>query len=336
MRKQKVFLIGSSYGLLLALLAFPVSHDDVFIFNGNVISKRISDELGKDYMVYVRQSNSSCKGIIGKIVNLLAEEKRYRKYIHSNISDNSNIIGHDHVLAIAYPFWGKFSTIIEDGYISYLRYEEILSLMKKKGAQYYRLLNFWYKLRTGNDYKLYGYDQSINKVLLTDSSKDIPGLYGKIEFCSVEGLWKEFTPVKQKRLIEIFQAINLRDEMNNYNSINLLITQPLSEDGLMTEKEKIDLYSSILINRNNFFIIKPHPREMTDYHNLFPSSFIIDNDIPLEIIALMAENISKVYTCFSTAAKIFEKKAEINYISLLKYPRIIEKYNLYEIQDKVK
>lgn len=335
MEKQKVFLIGSSYGLLLALLAFPISHDDIFIFNGNVISKRISDELSKDYLVYIRQSNSSQNGIIDKIMNTLVEEIKYRKYIHRNIGRNSDIIGHDHILAIAYPFWGKFTTIIEDGYISYLGYQEILSLMKKKGAQYYRLLNFLYKLKKGKDYKLYGYDQSISKVLLTDSSKDVPGLHGKLEFCSVEGLWKKFTLIKQKRLIEIFQAVKLRDELQDYNSVNLLITQPLSEDGFMTEKEKIDLYSSVLMETNIFFVIKPHPREMTDYHNLFPSAFIIDNDIPLEIVALFAENISKVYTCFSTAAMIFKKKAEIRYISLLKYPEIIEKYNLYKIQGKV-
>lgn len=336
MKKQKVFLIGSPYGLLLALLAFPISHEDVFIFNGNVISKRISDELGKDYMVYVRKANSSHKGIIGKFINVLTEEKRYRKYIHNAVNDGSIIIGHDHILAIAYPFWGKFSIILEDGYISYLGYEEIISLMKKKGTKYFRLLHFIFKLKTGKDYKLYGYDQSISKVLLTDSSKDVPGLHGKIEFCTVEVLWKELSSEKQKRLIEIFQAVKLRDTINDYSSVKLLITQPLSEDGLMTEKEKIDLYSSVLIDKDIFFIIKPHPREKTEYHKLFPSAFIIDNDIPLEIIALIAGNISEVYTCFSTAAKIFEKKAEIHYISLFKYPKIIEKYNLYKIQDKAK
>lgn len=335
MSKQKVFLIGSSYGLLLALLAFPVSSDDLFVFNGDVVSKRITNELSKDHIVYVRNSNSSCKNKIEKILNVLKEEKKYRKYLKKMIKESPVIIGHDHILAISYPFWGKFNTIIEDGYINYLGYTKILALMKKKGSQYYKILRFLYKLKTGNDYKLYGYDLSISKVLLTDSSKEVPELNEKKMFCSVDALWNVLSSENKKRIIEIFQIPKLTKEIYKNNNVILLITQPLSEDGLMTEKEKIDLYSSVLIEKKAFFIIKPHPREKTNYHKLFPSTFVIDNDIPLEAIALIGgKNISEIYTCFSTAANIFKNKAKINYIPLLKYPNIVRKYNLYDIQTK--
>lgn len=332
MNRQKVFIIGSSYGLLVCLLAFQISEKDIFVFNGHIVSERISNELSKANLVYIRHNNALFKNFIRKIQNVRIESQKYKKYTHDNVEKDAIVIGHDHILAVAYPFWGRFKTIIEDGYISYLTYNEIIALMKKKGARYYKLLHLIHKIRTGNDYKLYGYDKSVSKVILTDIQKEVPGLHGKVEYCSIQTLWNGLSQDRKNRLIEIFQITKVNELIKKYKNVRLLITQPLSEDNLMSEKEKIEIYSSILNGENQLILIKPHPREKTNYKEIFPSTVIIDNDIPMEMIALVSDNISEVYTCFSTAAKIFDGKAKIKYISLKNYPDIIDKYNLHDLQ----
>lgn len=67
----------------------------------------------------------------------------------------------------------------------------------------------------------------------------------------------------------------------------LLLTQPLSEDGLMSEDEKISLYSRVLQRYPHSDIyLKPHPRERTDYQVVFGGQItIIPRELPLEILS---------------------------------------------------
>jgi len=67
----------------------------------------------------------------------------------------------------------------------------------------------------------------------------------------------------------------------------LLLTQPFSEDGLMSEDEKISLYSRVLQHYSHSYIyIKPHPRERTDYQAVFGGQInIIPREFPLEILS---------------------------------------------------
>ncbi|WP_338825127.1 hypothetical protein MHOCP_06840 [Moorella humiferrea] len=67
----------------------------------------------------------------------------------------------------------------------------------------------------------------------------------------------------------------------------LLLTQPFSEDGLMSEDEKISLYSRVLQRYPQSHIcLKPHPRERTDYQSVFGNQItIIPREFPLEILS---------------------------------------------------
>ncbi|TOA61696.1 lipooligosaccharide sialyltransferase, partial [Vibrio parahaemolyticus] len=69
---------------------------------------------------------------------------------------------------------------------------------------------------------------------------------------------------------------------HNFESLsgkNILFTQPISD--LVTEDGKIELYKEIA-EKYNITVIKPHPRECTDYTKHF-SCLILDKFIPAEV-----------------------------------------------------
>ena len=66
----------------------------------------------------------------------------------------------------------------------------------------------------------------------------------------------------------------------------LMITQPLSEDGLISIDEKRRIYEKMLetVEKPYQLIIKPHPREVTDYSTWFKEAIVLNNGFPLELI----------------------------------------------------
>lgn len=118
---------------------------------------------------------------------------------------------------------------------------------------------------------------------------------------------------------------NLKVEKNKV----LLLTQPLSEDKIITEKEKIDIYREILLKENGKNIyIKAHPREKTNYKEVFKefNINIIENSFPIEICLLLDIKFEKVITLFSTGALSFKGKSEVEFIGTEKYPKLYEKF----------
>ncbi|MCF7740419.1 MAG: glycosyltransferase family 52 protein [Candidatus Marinimicrobia bacterium] len=88
------------------------------------------------------------------------------------------------------------------------------------------------------------------------------------------------------------------------NSV-LLITQPFSEDLVISEGKKMALYEEIVdtLSKNYEVFIKPHPREKTDYIFLASKvARIFDNTFPLEIINFMDKiHFEKAVTLSSSA-----------------------------------
>ena len=110
----------------------------------------------------------------------------------------------------------------------------------------------------------------------------------------------------------------------------MLLTQPLNEDNNCTEEDKIKGYA-LLLKEHAFsethLIIKPHPKENTDYQKYFPNATIIDKDFPIELMVLLNINVNNVITLFSTAASIFNDNSNnIIYSRAPSYFNFKEKY----------
>lgn len=87
----------------------------------------------------------------------------------------------------------------------------------------------------------------------------------------------------------------------------ILITQPLSEDRIITEEYKIKLYNQILNDHASGcnIYIKAHPREITDYKGKFDQQIKeIPRNFPLEILNFYPDIVfEKGITIFSGALK---------------------------------
>jgi len=86
----------------------------------------------------------------------------------------------------------------------------------------------------------------------------------------------------------------------------LIITQPFSEIGMMTEQEKINIYKDFIANAKSeglSVFLKAHPGELTNYSEVFGNDVVILPKIfPLEILNLSSDfNFKKAYTVHSSA-----------------------------------
>lgn len=102
----------------------------------------------------------------------------------------------------------------------------------------------------------------------------------------------------------------------DYEKSILLLTRPLYIDGILDSEEKqIELYKEIVKKEvdNELLVIKPHPRDMTDYSKDFPNSVILDKNMPVEIIELSRINFFlKVISYNSTSLKFIKAREYIN------------------------
>lgn len=92
----------------------------------------------------------------------------------------------------------------------------------------------------------------------------------------------------QKKILSIF--MNGQEISISGNNNALLVTQPLSEDGLLSEAQKLKLYDELLQQYASecTLYIKCHPREKTDYRGkILPTFTEIPRRFPLEMLDLL-------------------------------------------------
>ena len=135
------------------------------------------------------------------------------------------------------------------------------------------------------------------------STTDILGGFNheKVETFDVKNLWEGLSKEKKQAVSNIFNVSPEALEKVSSRPV-LLITQPVSEDNMMDESEKIELYRRIIgqYGEENV-ILKPHPREKTNWNEIFPGMPVIPRQIPMELLSKMAK-LERVATFFSTAA----------------------------------
>ncbi|MEG2256476.1 MAG: glycosyltransferase family 52, partial [Cetobacterium sp.] len=108
----------------------------------------------------------------------------------------------------------------------------------------------------------------------------------------------------------------------------ILFTQPLSEDNIITEEEKIEIYLKIIKKYpKDRLIIKTHPREKTNYKNIFKEYLVLDNPFPFEILNILDVKFNKAITLFSTAALGLGKEVEVDFYGTEVHIKILERFS---------
>ena len=332
MRKkiERFFYIDTLYSLFICLL-IENNLDKNFYFFSYKFSKSITKNL-KNKLIIKEIKNLKIitylvRAILFRIVKLFFYKKTKNKkfYIHDTPEFSQFFLNN---------FNSKF-ILIEDGTLNYNN-----QVLNEKLEKANRKVNFSKKIKRNFVFgvkKIYpplGQSEKVEKIILTGLLPIPEIIKSKVEVINIEECWNNLTKEKQKEILAIFnmKIEELEILKNNSNKI-LLLTQPLSEDGIVSEEEKIKMYENILIEKNiKEIYIKLHPRERTDYVKNFKNIKvnIIKKDFPAEILFLLNINFNKVITLFSTAALNFKGKSEIEFIGTKDYPKLIERFGIIE------
>ena len=169
------------------------------------------------------------------------------------------------------------------------------------------------------------------KIYLTGLASIPEEIKHKVEIINLKDLWNKKSNVEKEEILNVFGF-----DKNIVNSIKnrkyILYTQPLSEDEILLENEKIELYSKILKKYDeNFIVLKKHPREKTDYKKIFPNIEVMDQIFPAELLTLLDIHFEKAITIFSTAA-LTDDKVQVDFYGTEIHPKLFKRFGS---QDKI-
>lgn len=208
-------------------------------------------------------------------------------------------------------FLGNFKKLflLEDGMENYTDFYQKAS-KKIKYSLKNKLLGGTFKIEK---YK-YGTSEKIRKIYLTGLDKVPEEIENKVEIINLKKIWNNLKKEEKEKLLDIFLLKNENIKVLKNKKI-ILVTQPISEDSSLLEEEKINIYKKIIEKYDeNEILIKPHPRETTDYKKYFTNIDILEKNIPMEMISFLIDNLEEVITLFSTAVFEFKNISKINFL----------------------
>lgn len=147
-----------------------------------------------------------------------------------------------------------------------------------------------------------------------------------VKIIKLGDLWESSEESKKDNILKIF-GISLRELSHLKQYKKLLLTQPLDDptSNLMTEQEKICFYQSFFnLKGTKGFLIKPHPRESTNYRLYFPQMGVFDTKIPFEVMSFLGITFQEVYTVSSTAIFDIPYNCDIFLICSQKTSKLVE------------
>lgn len=245
------------------------------------------------------------KNIFQRGVNIFLDYFTLKK---KHFSTKIKVYGADHIRGANF-FLKRFDFyLIEDGTMNYIPKTYIRSIKNILFSK-----------------PKFGVYKNVKKIYLTGLAPIPSKIEKKVEIINLNELWKNKTIREKEKILGIFGFNNKIIKSIKERSI-ILYTQPLSEDGVISEKEKIELYSKIILKYpKEKLILKTHPREITQYKKLFKDILILDQNFPSEILELLEIKFEKGVTLFSTAV-LNAKVKEIDFYGTEVHIKLLEKF----------
>lgn len=302
----RVCITNNMYCLLQYLLLSSVEEiEHTYFFFGSSVKKDISKHYHHTYLL--RSSFLPYYALKKIIIN-------YCKYMIWPFLRHCTIWGQDNTPYSSSLVGNKKITMIEDGVMNYTR------IPYKKSFHILRYLAYG-KIESQSSF---GYNDCVSKIYLTGILPIPDLLKEKVEIYNPMVLWDNCSAEKKKIILNNFNMEEKDIEiLKSYSKI--LFTQPLSEDRLMSEEEKINIYNDI-ISQAGCVLIKTHPREKTDYKKLYPNCIVFNKTVPFELFNMLGIHFDDVYTVFSTAALTLPYNTKIHFLGTKIHPKLLEIY----------
>ena len=264
-------------------------NDTLFIIGDNIDIKNIGYDLKS---LIILDSSIRINKFERLQIALGLTPKKYKTLINFSRGENCRFFfGHDHLTFSQLFMNNKEAYLIEDGTRNYDKTEHITKKQK------FKLL----KKMLGVYYIPFGFSSKVKKIFLVGDAEVDPHLDKKVKRID-------------SHLFHLFlkQSYTNRD-VEVPDKCAVILTQPLSEDGIISEAAKINIYTCIyhsLANEYNV-IIKPHPRDTADYSEI---TKIIPKDILADYL-VYNQKISLIISLFSTLT--VKDKAYDNAVNLV-------------------
>lgn len=307
--KKNALVLETIYSLFLYLLINSPKNTYFFVEKTFFdLNKNIFENINS-YEIIRIEKNLKRAYFYNKIKKIF--DNRYlRNYFSQKKKNYEYIYGLDHTL-IGNFFIDINFILLEDGTSNY-------TINKEKK------INKIKRIIMGRNLDM-GRDKRIKKIYLTGLAPIPEEIKNKVEIVNLKELWNKKTKEEQEEILDIFNFdFEIIEKIKKRRII--LFTQPLSEDKVITEDEKINLYKKIIKNYNiNQIILKKHPREITDYKKYFDIE-ILDQSFPSELLSILDINFKKAVTIFSTAACTLSKDIEVDFYGTEVHPKLLERF----------
>lgn len=311
---KKIIIENTQYSIMLYLLLIDNWKEDIFILS-DIFDKNFIENFRKICKkVYIVYPTSIKQNFISYYMAIF---KLYIFLIKIKLKNNIEIYGNDN---LTYSLLKKVGYILlEDGIVNYQKL--IKQNFKRKIINLIKLKNPFYNP--------YGYSKYVKKIYLTGLAPIPKEIKDKVEIINLKELWNKKSDKEKEEVLNIFGFNN--EIINNLKGKNkILYTQPLSEDGIISENEKIKLYRQIVKNYDEKeLIIKKHPREKTDYKTIFIKAEVLNQSFPAELFDLLDIKFKKAITIFSTAV-LSDKEIEIDFYGTEIHPKLIGRFGSME------
>lgn len=317
--------IAGNYRTLLILLLLLNPEETAYIFQDGKNSEIVKRMKEQGYICYCYQ-RSGTNGI-KDLLDYYKYNRELTMFIDSLTLDPQKdaVFGADHICAIFQHFI-KFKSIyvVEEGYSNYTDKETLMKSYGIGSLKFYfkRILMMQFTLM---HYIPYGYSNSVRNVYLTEM-RNIPAeLLEKTIKIKMRDYWNT------QKSDSINQIFGFHPE--RFIGKTVLLTQPLSEDGILTEEEKISIYQEFIETYEGDIVIKPHPREKTDYSCAYKDFSYVDvaeNSFPFELISLNAVQLRAIVTINSTAAYDFIEECKTVFLGTKVNKKLVDYFGYEE------
>ena len=324
---RNVYICHTNYHLLLSLIKLNIEDtNDIVVFDDIINVDRIIENVEEycpQIQIYIKKNSmySKFKKVSFKTKKvrrrLLKEIIYFKKFNNIYIFNDFTRVGvFLHQYKIPYD-------LLEDGYNYY-------SFIKKEPVNIKIILNYILKdipFPRGNS----KYCQSIEVNDISVVPKD--KRYHKFKEVPRKDLFNNISEERKQLILRVFDV----EELSEVTEKSVLIlTQPLSIDGLMNSDDKqYGFYKKICdkyLSEGYEVYLKPHPRDTITYEKMNGAKLIAQT-VPMELIEMVSHvKFEQLITHSSTAINFLtcgrEKEIFFNFNTREYNEKLLEKYNI--------
>lgn len=323
LNKETLYIFNTQYQFLLALIKVKDDGTDSLAIVNRRLDERIQRILIKENIVkdiiHIDESIFAfCKSI---------PQRRELKMRLENFNEVNIFIDHFTIGAYLDKYKIPYNTI-EDGYNFFMyEYRDFRGKLFTKEAtiqdykEFIKHILFCKKNKPG-----FGkYCQSIEVNDISVVPKD--ERYHKFKEVPRKELFENITEERKQLILRVFDVEELSEVKDN--SV-LILTQPLSVDGLMDSDDKQYGFYKKICNRylseGYEVYLKPHPRDSVTYEKMNGVKLIAQS-VPMELIEMVSDvKFERIITHSSTA---------INFLTCGKEKEIFFDFNTREYDEKL-